>query len=113
MKSTIDMIEEAGLFVARENPRYYGASLDSLKAFEALVRADAIADERNSWPAEMEAMKRQVNILTDALAAEREQFFTPEEARVALEDTDFTWHQVVTQEMVEKLETIRARGETK
>jgi hypothetical protein len=35
-----------------------------LKAFEALVRAD----ERNSWPAEMEAMERQVNILTDALA---------------------------------------------
>ena len=34
------------------------------------------ADERNSWPAEMEAMERQVNILTDALAeaveAERE-----------------------------------------
>ena len=26
------------------------------------------ADERNSWPAEMEAMERQVNILTDALA---------------------------------------------
>jgi hypothetical protein len=70
MKSTIDMIEEAGLFVARENPRYYGASLDSLKAFEALVRADAIAGERNSWPAEMEAMERQVNILTDALAAQ-------------------------------------------
>jgi hypothetical protein len=39
-----------------------------LKAFEALVRAD----ERNSWPAEMEAMERQVNILTDALAQERE-----------------------------------------
>ena len=28
--------------------------------------------ERNSWPAEMEAMERQVNILTDALAKERE-----------------------------------------
>jgi len=26
------------------------------------------ADERNSWPSEMEAMERQVNILTDALA---------------------------------------------
>ena len=36
--------------------------------FAALVRAD----ERNSWPAEMEAMERQVNILTDALAQERE-----------------------------------------
>jgi hypothetical protein len=31
------------------------------------------ADERNSWLAEMEAMERQVNILTDALAAEREE----------------------------------------
>jgi hypothetical protein len=40
MKTTIDMARESGLFVARENPRYYGASLDSLKAFEALVRAD-------------------------------------------------------------------------
>jgi hypothetical protein len=29
------------------------------------------ADERNSWPAEMEAMERQVNILTDALAQAR------------------------------------------
>jgi hypothetical protein len=27
-----------------------------------------VAKERNSWPAEMEAMERQVNILTDALA---------------------------------------------
>ena len=32
--------------------------------FAALVAAA----ERNSWPAEMEAMERQVNILTDALA---------------------------------------------
>lgn len=32
--------------------------------FAALV----VAAERNSWPAEMEAMERQVNILTDALA---------------------------------------------
>jgi hypothetical protein len=47
---------------------FFMGNTDSLKAFEALVRAD----ERNSWPAEMEAMERQVNILTDALAAERE-----------------------------------------
>ena len=39
-----------------------------LERLVALVRAD----ERNSWPAEMEAMERQVNILTDALAQERE-----------------------------------------
>ena len=35
-----------------------------LERFAELVRAD----ERNSWPAEMEAMERQVNILTDALS---------------------------------------------
>ena len=35
-----------------------------LEHFAELVRAD----ERNSWPAEMEAMERQVNILTDSLA---------------------------------------------
>jgi hypothetical protein len=45
----------------------YLMSADALKTLVSLVRAD----ERNSWPAEMEAMERQVNILTDALAAER------------------------------------------
>jgi hypothetical protein len=38
---------------------------------ERLVTA-VRADERSSWPAEMEAMERQVNILTDSLADERE-----------------------------------------
>lgn len=33
-----------------------------------LAYAAGAAAERNSWPAEMEAMERQVNILTDALA---------------------------------------------
>ena len=46
--------------------------LPFLECFAALVAAA----ERESWPAEMEAMERQVNILTDALtqavAAERE-----------------------------------------
>ena len=37
---------------------------DAIERFAALVAAA----ERNSWPAEMEAMERQVNILTDALA---------------------------------------------
>lgn len=44
-------------------------------AFEALCKRRveaAVKAERNSWPAEMEAMERQVNILTDALAQERE-----------------------------------------
>ncbi len=66
MRDTIDMAREVKMpydFVTGE-PIY----IEKLKAFEALVRAD----ERNSWPAEMEAMERQVNILTDALADERE-----------------------------------------
>ena len=42
-------------------------TLGCLERFAELVRAD----ERNSWPAEMEAMERQVNILTDALAEAR------------------------------------------
>jgi hypothetical protein len=40
MRDTIDMAREAGLYLARENPPYYGTSMDSLKVFEALVRAD-------------------------------------------------------------------------
>jgi hypothetical protein len=107
MRDTIDMAREAGI----DDPESDWMFWNAMERFADLVRADAIADERNSWPAEMEAMERQVNIMTDALAAEREQFFTPEEARVALEDTDFTWHQVVTQSMVDKLEAIRARSQ--
>jgi hypothetical protein len=69
-KTVIEMAREAG-FHSHHNPDLYDcmvASDKAIKAFEALVRAD----ERNSWPAEMEAMERQVNILTDALAQERE-----------------------------------------
>jgi hypothetical protein len=64
MKTTIDMARE----VYGAHTEWSGAPLDRLEQLVALVRAD----ERNSWPAEMEAMERQVNILTDALAAERE-----------------------------------------
>ena len=63
MDKTIDMAREAGFTWEPINN-----IIGPLKRFEQLVRAD----ERNSWPAEMEAMERQVNILTDALAAERE-----------------------------------------
>lgn len=41
------------------------------RSFKARLEQER-ADERNSWPSEMEAMERQVNILTDALAQERE-----------------------------------------
>jgi len=45
----------------------YLLSIEALEQLIELVRAD----ERNSWPLEMEAMERQVNILTDALADSR------------------------------------------
>jgi len=67
MDKTIDMARESWIDVyglGHDRAKF----IDALKHFEALVRAD----ERNSWPSEMEAMERQVNILTDALAAERE-----------------------------------------
>ena len=63
MKTVIEMAREAHIvpyIVGLANSEYIGR----LERFAELVRAD----ERNSWPAEMEAMERQVNILTDALA---------------------------------------------
>jgi hypothetical protein len=49
MRDTIDMAREAGFF--QDNGDGQGvwlANTSSLKAFEALVRADAIADEREA-----------------------------------------------------------------
>lgn len=63
MKTTLEMAREAG-FTSGE----LAFMQDNFLFFANLVRAD----ERDSWPAEMEAMERQVNILTDALAKERE-----------------------------------------
>jgi len=70
MKTAIEMAKEAGF--KEHNGMIYVTTINDdctkeLKAFAALVRAD----ERSSWPAEMEAMERQVNILTDALAQAR------------------------------------------
>ena len=56
----IRMAREAGVY-SGANEMVFAASLER---FASLVAAA----ERNSWPAEMEAMERQVNILTDALA---------------------------------------------
>jgi len=79
MRTTVEMAREAGLHCAVLLYMYGKESalcdseieeLRRLERFAALVRAD----ERNSWPAEMEAMERQVNILTDALAQEREAY---------------------------------------
>jgi len=76
MRTVIEMAREAGLHCAVLVYIYGKESalcdseieeLRMLERFAELVRAD----ERNSWPAEMEAMERQVNILTDALAQSR------------------------------------------
>ena len=79
---------------------------DLERFFQAAYDAGASA-ERNSWPAEMEAMERQVNILTDALAqakAEEREACAKVCADMYLEgdmDTGLA------------AEAIKARGETK
>ena len=65
MKTVIEMAREAGIYEV--NIYEVGSFEQSLERFAELVRAD----ERDSWPSEMEAMERQVNILTDALAKAR------------------------------------------
>jgi hypothetical protein len=81
MRDTIDMAREAGAMF--DHMMWIERDLlPVFQRFEALVRAD-----------------------------ERKAFFTPEEATIALEDTDFTWWNGVTQEMVDKLDAIRARGQ--
>lgn len=54
--------------------------------WEQLENARAIIEKQARRIAELEAM-----------------MFTPEEVRIALDETDFTWHNAVTQEMVDKL----------
>ena len=56
-KTVIELARDCGI-------NFHQAKWPELERFAELVRTD----ERNSWPAEMEAMERQVNILTDALA---------------------------------------------
>ena len=47
MRDTIDMAREAGAMFNLGEPE--GVALIVLQNFEALVRADAIADEREAW----------------------------------------------------------------
>ena len=59
MRDTIDMAREAG-GRAQQNKNCdveYLMSADALKAFEALVRADAIADEREACAEEAEVIE--------------------------------------------------------
>lgn len=46
MRDTIEMAREAGL---QKESRGWSAWTKDLQSFEALVRADAIADERDKW----------------------------------------------------------------
>jgi len=62
-KTTIEMAREA----AGDDWGLFQEYMPEIHRLAELVRAD----ERNSWPLEMEAMERQVNILTDALADSR------------------------------------------
>ena len=79
----IRMAREAGFEELFKDSHDWVCFTEEIERFASLVAAA----ERNSWPAEMEAMERQVNILTDALAqavaAERdrmcEQFNIPKE----------------------------------
>jgi hypothetical protein len=66
MKTVIEMARDAGLHLYVNDLTEEPYAL-IVERFAELVRAD----ERNSWPLEMEAMERQVNILTDALAQAR------------------------------------------
>lgn len=71
MKTVIEMAIQAGCTANEANA--WGGFLER---FSELVRAD----ERNSWPLEMEAMERRVNILTDALN-DRQRWFAALEAQ--------------------------------
>ena len=56
-KTVIELARDCGI-------NFHQAKWPELERFAGLVRAK----ERDSWPAEMEAMERQVNILSDELA---------------------------------------------
>ena len=64
MKTVIEMAHT----VYGANTKWTDAQLERLNQIVEIVRAD----EREAWPAEMEAMERQVNTLTDALTQARE-----------------------------------------
>ena len=91
MKTIQEMARQVGYPIQHEEWR------KATEEFAAMVRAD----ERSSWPAEMEAMERQVNILTDALAQEREPWW-----RKA------TKSEVSVESSVQCAAAIRARGTT-
>ena len=86
---------------------------DLERFFQAAYDAGASA-ERNSWPAEMEAMERQVNILTDALAqAKAEEREACAKVCEAMRPTEREFDQRFYTACTLNANAIRARGETK
>ena len=116
MKSIIDMAREAGYMrTVHGGAEVSMASMDCLKAFEALVRADAIADERARIIAENELVIERVNghidHLNAAILAEREAC-AKVCVKIALEfKSMYCGDEMESALICEK--TIRARGETK
>ena len=99
----IRMAREAGFEELFKDSHDWVCFTEEIERFASLVAAA----ERNSWPAEMEAMERQVNILTDALAqakAEEREACTKVCADMYLEGDMDTGLAAAA---------IRARGETK
>ena len=79
--------------------------IDNFEVIERFAELVAAA-ERNSWPAEMEAMERQVNILTDALAQAK-----AEEREACARICDTTPPEPF-RPSIEAAHAIRARGKT-
>ena len=96
----IRMAREAGFASGLGSPVYH-----KLNAFAALVAAA----ERNSWPAEMEAMERQVNILTDALAQAKAE--EREACAKVCDELHWPWHMGDNSGPKECAAAIRARGQ--
>ena len=103
----IRIARDAGAIPIHERPKELAVvgNENIERFFQAAYDAGAAA-ERNSWPAEMEAMERQVNILTDALAQAK-----AEEREVCAKVCESMEYEFKAGH--ECAEAIRARGETK
>ena len=87
--------------------------IDNFEVIERFAEL-VVAAERNSWPAEMEAMERQVNILTDALAqAKAEEREACAQVCEAMRPTEREFDQRFYTACTLNANAIRARGETK
>ena len=107
------MTREDIIAMAREANFYeseIGSNEDGFVHFATLVAAA----ERANWPAEMQAMERQVSILTDALAqAKAEEREACAKVCDALESNDADWDSHHWNQATQRCAfAIRARGNT-